>query len=416
MTEEELTKQPPVPTITTTDDNDNSTELAAAHDEDSVDPKQPISEPTEGGEANAASGSGEAPPPKPPRPESPFTRAQNQLQEAFPSIDQNVIRAMLVASGGRLNPAFNGLLSMSDPDFKLEDLADARYNHGAGASGSSSAAAVVGTEETRGRPGPNQVEQDEALARQLASQEEERSQTRAQAQVSDSLPPPPRPPYKASHSYSPGLVKSGSYSGRYDDPRQHQQQQHPHHHKNFVDDELPELRENLQKGFYDTRQRFNSWVTNLRKVLDAEEEPATLFGALGSPPSSRSRSRHNSSDFGIPKNKNSSARVRKHSKQYDRDPDQLSSDLKGVSLKDNDPKSPPPKPARPGQQRTVSALGETTTASELAGGNSKKWEPLNTSTTAATSDKKEDEKDPFFIGESDDEDDQGTAAAKKTET
>lgn len=53
----------------------------------------------------------EIPPPKPPRPMSPEQQAQNTLIEAFPDIDTNVVKAVLVASGGKVEPAFNALLS-----------------------------------------------------------------------------------------------------------------------------------------------------------------------------------------------------------------------------------------------------------------------------------------------------------------
>lgn len=52
----------------------------------------------------------EVPPPKPPRPLSPQQQAENTLKEAFPSIDATVVKAVLSASGGRVEPAFNALL------------------------------------------------------------------------------------------------------------------------------------------------------------------------------------------------------------------------------------------------------------------------------------------------------------------
>lgn len=51
-------------------------------------------------------------PPKPPRPLSPQQQAENTLKEAFPSIDAAVVKAVLIASGGRVEPAFNALLGM----------------------------------------------------------------------------------------------------------------------------------------------------------------------------------------------------------------------------------------------------------------------------------------------------------------
>jgi hypothetical protein len=46
---------------------------------------------------------------------SPQQQAQNTLIEAFPDIDSNVIKAVLVASGGKVEPAFNALLSRFAP-------------------------------------------------------------------------------------------------------------------------------------------------------------------------------------------------------------------------------------------------------------------------------------------------------------
>lgn len=49
-------------------------------------------------------------PPKPPRPLSSQQQAENTLKEAFPGIDAAVIKAVLRASSGRVEPAFNALL------------------------------------------------------------------------------------------------------------------------------------------------------------------------------------------------------------------------------------------------------------------------------------------------------------------
>jgi hypothetical protein len=57
------------------------------------------------------------PPPKPPRPLSPQVQAENTLIEAFPSVDSKVVKAVLVASGYNVEPAFNALLSMADTPF-----------------------------------------------------------------------------------------------------------------------------------------------------------------------------------------------------------------------------------------------------------------------------------------------------------
>jgi len=74
-------------------------------------------EPQEPGVASAASvgePGEDVAPPKPPRPLSPRLQAENTLREAFPSIDAAVVKAVLTASGGKVEPAFNALLGMID--------------------------------------------------------------------------------------------------------------------------------------------------------------------------------------------------------------------------------------------------------------------------------------------------------------
>lgn len=55
-------------------------------------------------------------PAKPPRPLNPREQAEKTLQEAFPTIEKSVIKAVLSASGGQVEPAFNALLEMTDPE------------------------------------------------------------------------------------------------------------------------------------------------------------------------------------------------------------------------------------------------------------------------------------------------------------
>jgi len=94
----------------------------------------------------------DAPPPKPPRPLSPQAQAEATLIEAFPSIDTKVVKAVLVASGGNVEPAFNALLGMSDPNFKPEE----------------SHVAPPPRPPRQTRQPMTQLESDEQYARQLA--------------------------------------------------------------------------------------------------------------------------------------------------------------------------------------------------------------------------------------------------------
>lgn len=87
------------------DDDDVPETATLGHDAPSA--------PTPEAQAKPAS-EDQAPPPKPPRPVSPQQQAENTLKEAFPSIDAAVVKAVLIASGGRIEPAFNALLGMSE--------------------------------------------------------------------------------------------------------------------------------------------------------------------------------------------------------------------------------------------------------------------------------------------------------------
>jgi hypothetical protein len=70
----------------------------------------------------------EIPPPKPPRPVDAQVQAQNTLIEAFPGIDSNVVKAVLVASGGKVEPAFNALLSIWRPVWSTGAVAN-KHRH-----------------------------------------------------------------------------------------------------------------------------------------------------------------------------------------------------------------------------------------------------------------------------------------------
>lgn len=63
--------------------------------------------------AQAHPASEEAPPPKPPRPMTEQQKNELMLKEAFPTVDGAVIKAVLSASRGRIESAFNALLGSS---------------------------------------------------------------------------------------------------------------------------------------------------------------------------------------------------------------------------------------------------------------------------------------------------------------
>ena len=50
---------------------------------------------------------------------SPQAQAEATLIEAFPDMDSKVIKAVLMASGGKVEPAFNALLGMLELSYIL---------------------------------------------------------------------------------------------------------------------------------------------------------------------------------------------------------------------------------------------------------------------------------------------------------
>lgn len=62
------------------------------------------------GAATPAADASEVPPPKPPRPMTEAQKNELILKEAFPSVDASVVKAVLRASGGQVEPAFHALL------------------------------------------------------------------------------------------------------------------------------------------------------------------------------------------------------------------------------------------------------------------------------------------------------------------
>lgn len=85
-------------------------------DEEEVSTASPKPKPVQGAESTARpDASATQAPQQPPRPVSPREQAESTLREAFPSIDATVVKAVLAASGGQVEPAFNALLGKPDP-------------------------------------------------------------------------------------------------------------------------------------------------------------------------------------------------------------------------------------------------------------------------------------------------------------
>lgn len=91
----------------------------------------------------------------------------------------------------------------------------------------------------------------------------------------------------------------------------------------YILDDLPVIRENIRKGFLDTQSKVNSWVQNLRKKFENEDEDDFQDNQSRRTPS-RSRGSGELS-------RRSGDRER-----YDADPQLLSDDFSALELRDGE--------------------------------------------------------------------------------
>ncbi|QIX01396.1 hypothetical protein AMS68_006913 [Peltaster fructicola] len=297
------------------------------------------------------------PPTQPPRRVSSQTaQAEHTLIEAFPSIDVKVIKAVLVASGGQVEPAFNALLSMSDPDFTAEEQRP--------------------QQPPRPQRKPlSQMEADELYARQLA--EEYSGQ----------------PQGNMYNQREPGRRGPNSQRPQYGDDRE----------RSFLDDDLPELGRNIQQGFLETQKKVNSWITNFKKRLDGEDEEEEDDLYSGSSSTAARPARQDPRPFGDRKSQDAQRRSVDQSR-YDADPHVLGDDeFSRLELRDDE--APPQLPRRP-----QGPIDEVEHAELKAGDSAKarKWQPLT-----SVAPHPEDDNDPFSVGDDDEKDDKPEEVRKE---
>lgn len=343
----------------------------------------------------------EIPPSKPPRPQSPQQQAEHTLIEAFPSIDAKVVKAVLMASGGKVEPAFNALLGMTDPDFQPEEAAPPQPPRP--------------TQRQQQRQPHTQLEADEMYARQLAE-----------------------------HYNSQGPDQGRGQQTRYNQrERQGPNQQRPRYDEedrehSFFDDDLPEIGRNIQRGFAETQKQVNSWITTFKKRIDGDDNDDDEDLYSGSSGSNARPARQNFGPsqseqmYGIRKSaEHQQPRRSVEQQRYDSDPHVLDdAEFSRLELRDEEARkslqtSPPPTsqkdpkltpqtaPAQP--PRTSSRLPtnpdlfkpqpkppqsgpvDEVDASDRSQ-NGKKWQPL---TSVAPN--PEEDNDPFALGDDDDE-------------
>ncbi|KAG6002902.1 hypothetical protein E4U21_002513 [Claviceps maximensis] len=287
------------------------------------------------------------------------------LKEAFPTVDDSIIKAVLRASGGQIEPAFNALLEMTDPDAAKDESEEVPPPQ---------------PPRPQGRAQMSQVEADELYARQLAERYDNIGG------------------YEARTSSGNRNAESNNAWGG--DDREH----------SFIDDDLPAIRENLRKGFLETQTKVNGWIANIRKKIEEsfdETEDNTPYA--GQPPHRYGEASRRSGDY----------------ERYDADPQVLSDDLAGIKLSPDGSVAPgrpmvnsgihrpPPSSTspRPGRGHRVAFKEEPEEINMYdtsptvppkdtppSSGKSSKWQPLSAVEPNPITDN-----DPFSLGDSEDE-------------
>ncbi|KAF4988908.1 hypothetical protein FGRMN_9489 [Fusarium graminum] len=323
-------------------------------------------------QTQAQASTNETAPAKPPRPVSEAQKNESILKEAFPGVELSVIKAVLRASSGRVEPAFNALLEMTDPDAAQNEPVDD----------------VPPPQPPRpqNRTQMSQLEADELYARQLAEQ------------------------YDNVGNYESRTANRGGHDGRQRQAQQGQDQWGDDREHSFIDDDLPVIRDNLRKGFFETQEKVNGWITNLKKKIeenfDESEEHTQRQGQPFRRPGESSRP---SGDYD----------------RYDADPQVLSDDFAGMKFSsDGTPmnrpmantgmyKPPPPSTSpKPNNGRRVGFKEETEEinmydasprvppkdAAAASGARGSKWQPMSAVEPSPIA-----ENDPFSLGDSEDE-------------
>lgn len=353
----------------------------------------------------------EAPPAKPPRPVNPRDQAEQTLREAFPDVEHAVVKAVLIASGGQLEPAFNALLAMSDPDAAQQEQPPARPPR-----------------PTSRQPNPQaQLEADEIYARQLAEHYNNAAPQSRPDRLNANL--------QGSRAGRPGANPNPDdvHWRSFIDGANEFAEEVKDSANEILTDDLPEIRENLKKGFFETQKTVSSWISNFKKSFDDPGDEDLDYTSQNSRPAQQPHSRRSGE----------SGRRSADYNRYDADPQVIGDDFSKLDLKDGE--HPPRTSSRPvanpnlfksdrresskGSGRKVSfqegppeeirdmysasPKPQTTTVQTTGttGGKSSKWQPLSAVEPSSVG-----ENDPFSLGDSDDEKDAKPITLKDAES
>lgn len=309
---------------------------------------------------------GSVPPPKPKRPLSAREEAKKNLKDAFPTVEDSTIEAILIASSFKLEPAFNALLYLSDPSaIKFDE---------------------VPTFEEQAPPTPrrqlSQLEQDELLAKRLDEEYNKNQRRRHRHRQQQG-----QQQYPGGQQQQRGSRRRGADGAPLDSDTDDDVL------TNFVEKDLPQIKEQFSKNLEETKSKFNNWVSGWKKQYQETTEEWNARNRGGS-----------SSNRGG--NRGSQRRY-----EFEDDPEEVDvREFHGISLGNNDDEDGD-KPKLPNRNRSQSTdlygtpkHGQSTTSATTTNTGGKKWEPLQTKAPEPIKSTKNDDDDDDFLLSDDDED------------
>lgn len=304
-----------------------------------------------------------------------------QLTEAFPGIELKYINAVLIASQGVLDPAFNALLYLSDPSFEAE-------------------AAIPNIEPKATAAAPaqppvskTQLEQDELLARQLDAQYNKSRARNVARSMEDERHARERRIRKRQQEYERRMAQSGRplspEEQQYYAELEEQEEGENDFLSQLVDKDLPEFREKVGRQVQETGKRVNEWLSGFRKNWAQDPSQQSQYSqspqqtaqrdfstksSSGSDYDTHGRPSHRTARFNSFGAKvgddsvDSASRLASHGiSLYNKDDDEINND------DDDDGDVAPQLPSR-NKQKEVKP--ETTYIDTPENGTRKKWQPL----------------------------------------
>lgn len=181
-----------------------------------------------------------------------------QLTEAFPGIDAKYVKAVLIASQGALDPAFNALLFLSDPSFEAEATVPTAVPQSSQSGNSRSPTAV------------SQLQQDEILARQLDAQFNKGHARRgAPRSMDDERRARERRIRERQREFERRTAHGAGPLSPEEQRRYERMEAEDQEDNDFlsqlVDKDLPELREKVGRQVQETGRKVNDWLSGFRK-------------------------------------------------------------------------------------------------------------------------------------------------------